>query len=298
MDIERIDFKRLRAFQAVAKYGSMGSAARVLGQTVPAVSIKIKTLERDLNCSLFERLANRVLLTCQGAKFLVEVEDVFQRMKLAVSALSEEHSLSGRLNVAIGSDHGWFFAPLLSRFLRKNPTLNMNLRVHVAADAVKGLMRGDYDAIVGHFGLLPSSLRKVDLVTTGLSLVTQRGDLPSPSAPIELSRFIDSRLITLPRHAETRKLIDKQLSAYRCIHANIIEVANCQTAITFVEEGGGAAIAHSLCVQHCKSERVRARDLGPSFGNITFAIVHRDDDSGSPAVRALVQEMLASAPLS
>lgn len=298
MDIERINFKRLRAFQAVAKYGSMGSAARVLGQTVPAVSIKIKTLERDLNCSLFERLANRVLLTCQGTKFLVEVEDVFQRMKLAVSALSEEHSLSGRLNVAIGSDHGWFFAPLLSRFLRKNLTLNMNLHVHVAADAVKGLMRGDYDAIVGHFGLLPSSLRKVDLVTTGLSLVTQRGDLPSPSAPIELSRFIDSRLITLPRHAETRKLIDKQLSAYRCIPANIIEVANCQTAITFVEEGGGAAIAHSLCVQHCKSERVSATDLGPAFGNITFAIVHRDDDSGSPAVRALVQEMLASAPLS
>src|SRR5215203_4435257 len=66
----------LRAFEAAGRLLSMTLAAEELHVTHGAVSRHIKTLEDHLGVALFRRLTRRIVLTDEGAEFLVVVARV------------------------------------------------------------------------------------------------------------------------------------------------------------------------------------------------------------------------------
>lgn len=298
MDLEALDFKRLRAFQLVARQGNLRLAARRLGQTIPAISSKLKKLEDDLGITLFERLPNRLILTESGARFLGEVEQLFERAEQLLGAVSpKEAQLSGRLAVSIGSDHSWFFAPRLSRFLRLHPGAELSLQVYHSADAIAALIRGELDISIGIFPSLPKTLESEVIVETTLSLVCQKGHPLLDRRPPRLADLAHNRLIVLPRHAQTRKLIARMMADIGTNPNDMIEVANCQTASIFVENGVGVALVHTLCMQHAQhSHDISWADLGQHFGSIAFSVVYRRGAIRSPLINALLEELTRSQP--
>ena len=56
----------MKSFEAAARHMSFKRAAEEMFVTATAVSHQIKTLEQQLNCSLFERQTRQVQLTPQG----------------------------------------------------------------------------------------------------------------------------------------------------------------------------------------------------------------------------------------
>ncbi|MGJ8612445.1 MAG: LysR family transcriptional regulator, partial [Octadecabacter sp.] len=61
------DWSLIQAFLMVAEEGSLSAAARRLGASQPTLGRQIKTLERQLNASLFVRQARGLVLTETGA---------------------------------------------------------------------------------------------------------------------------------------------------------------------------------------------------------------------------------------
>ncbi len=68
---------RLAVFEAAARHSSFTAASRELGVTQPGVSRQIRALEQALGEPLFERRANRVLLTAFGRELLDAVHEGF-----------------------------------------------------------------------------------------------------------------------------------------------------------------------------------------------------------------------------
>ncbi len=62
-EYEVMDLKALRCFWAVAKYGSFTRACIELNISEPAVSQRVKQLERYLGTKLYEARGGRVRLT-------------------------------------------------------------------------------------------------------------------------------------------------------------------------------------------------------------------------------------------
>jgi len=290
MDLNQLDLKKLRAFQLVAKQGNLRLAASRFNQTVPAISSKIRRLEKDLGIALFERLPNKLILTEVGASFLHEVEAVFDRAEQALATLSARTAPAGRIVVATASDYSWFLAPRISRFLQRYPGVELDLQVHRGADAIRALVRGEIDVSVGVFPKVPKTLEREVIAETTLSLLCPAAHPLLRHGIPRLAEIARYKLIVLPRHGETRKLIEKVLAAQGVRPGSLIEVANCQTAGTFVESGLGVAIAHTLCVDQLRSDSVSQIDLGKHFGKIALSMVSRRG-ARSPLIGALKKEL-------
>lgn len=113
--------KSLRAFEGVARHGTISAAAGALNLTQGAVSHRIIGLERALGVALFRREHNRLTLTSEGHAFLPLVRDTLERLSAGIGELSAVN-VAGRLAVhAVPSFLSFWLMPRLPRFCLHHP---------------------------------------------------------------------------------------------------------------------------------------------------------------------------------
>jgi LysR family transcriptional regulator, transcriptional activator for dmlA len=118
---------------ALASAGSLSAAARELGITTPAVSKHLALMESRVGLSLVNRTTRRMSLTPEGElileharRILVEIDDMQQL--LGVSKATPQGLLRVNATLGFGRSH---VAPLISRFVRKHPQVQVQLQLSV-----------------------------------------------------------------------------------------------------------------------------------------------------------------------
>jgi predicted transcriptional regulator len=81
----------LRAFEASARHLSFTRAAVELCVTQAAVSHQVKSLEGQLNITLFKRLPRGLMLTNEGETLLPVLRDCFDRIAQTLERFEEGH---------------------------------------------------------------------------------------------------------------------------------------------------------------------------------------------------------------
>jgi DNA-binding transcriptional LysR family regulator len=113
----------LRFMDALSRAGSLSAAARSLNVTPPALSMRLKKLERLLGISLVVRSSRHVRFTGEGERLVAEAESLIGRINALPGALAGEGgSLAGRLHVVSPFGFGRIHvAPLIARFAQLHP---------------------------------------------------------------------------------------------------------------------------------------------------------------------------------
>ena len=135
----------LRAFEAVARRGSVRAAAEDLNVVHGAVSRQIKVLEEQLGVSLFERQGRTLALTHSGKRFADAVQDgfaVIERAAREVTPTQARHPF--RLGV-MDSFGVYWLVPRLSRFAASRPGFEIEL---VTTPVLENLDEPTLDAVV------------------------------------------------------------------------------------------------------------------------------------------------------
>lgn len=120
-------------FSALASAGSLSAAARELGVTTPAVSKHLAQMEARLGIALVIRTTRRMSLTPEGElylqharRILSEIDDMAQLLGAAKAV--PKGLLRVNATLGFGRSH---VAPLISRFARKYPKVEVQLQLSV-----------------------------------------------------------------------------------------------------------------------------------------------------------------------
>ncbi|CAN7259089.1 LysR family transcriptional regulator [Bosea sp. LjRoot9] len=124
-----MEWSDLRIFLAVAREGTLGAAARKLGQSQPTMGRRLRALEQALGATLFQRTGDGFVLTDEGTAVLSHAEQMEEEaLALQRKLAGREQQLDGMLRL---SSSDWFgvhlLAPVLAEFSRLQPRVIVEL---------------------------------------------------------------------------------------------------------------------------------------------------------------------------
>jgi len=125
-------------FSVLAGAGSLSAAARELGVTTPAVSKHLAQMEARLGVSLVNRTTRRMGMTPEGELYLEHARRILGEIDgmqelLGVSRGTPKGLLRVNATLGFGRSH---VAPLISRFVRKHPQMEVQLQLSVNPPAL------------------------------------------------------------------------------------------------------------------------------------------------------------------
>ena len=142
-------------FSALASAGSLSAAAREMGITTPAVSKHLALMEARLGVALVNRTTRRMGLTPEGELYLQNARRILAEIDgmeelLGVSKAVPKGLLRVNATLGFGRSH---VAPLISKFVRKYPELEVQLQLSVNPPA---LTEDSFDVCI-RFGAPPDA---------------------------------------------------------------------------------------------------------------------------------------------
>ena len=117
--------KSLRAFEAVARLGSLSRAGDELSVTSGAISRRIKDLESDLGISVVERCGRGMRLTSEGKWLKNSLCPAFELINRAISRMRCNSRKSTLVVTAAPVFALSWLLPRLNRFRRENPEIEI-----------------------------------------------------------------------------------------------------------------------------------------------------------------------------
>ena len=124
-----MEWSDLRIFLAIAREGTLGAAARKLGQSQPTMGRRLRALEQDVGHTLFQRTGEGFILTDEGSAMLSHAERIEEEVLAIQRQLSgQDRQLEGAIRL---SSSDWFgthmLTPILAEFAGLHPRVVVEL---------------------------------------------------------------------------------------------------------------------------------------------------------------------------
>ena len=147
MPTDDIDWEQLRAFARVAHAGSLSSAARASGQSVPTLSRRIAALESGLGVRLFDRTAAGLVPTPTATALLGEADAMAAAAdRIGLIAGGRAEAIAGTVRITASEAMAtWTLPTPLVALRREEPDIAVEL---VASNRTGNLLRREADIAV------------------------------------------------------------------------------------------------------------------------------------------------------
>lgn len=141
MNIENIE-----AFVYINHYGSFNKAADVLFLTQPTVTARIQSLERELDCRLFDRFGKQIHLTDKGKQFLPYAQQILQTYQKGKHQLHSKRTSTGELRIGCTVSVSNYVMPhLLMRLNERFTELKVKITTAPTDELAARLSSGELD---------------------------------------------------------------------------------------------------------------------------------------------------------
>lgn len=170
---------QLQAFRAVARRGSVRSAARELGVTQPGLSRTLRELEQTLGTQLFLRSTEGVTLTEAGQAFSRRAEWIMAELRRAAEEVEQiNHFTHGRLTVGFSSLISLTVFPQIAEtFKSALPQVTLTVREGQLNSLLPGIHSGETDLAIGSIDPMrpPEGVMIEPLFTAPFCVIARKG---------------------------------------------------------------------------------------------------------------------------
>ncbi|MFO1322195.1 MAG: LysR family transcriptional regulator [Burkholderiales bacterium] len=209
----RATLAQLRTFEAVARLGGVGRAARSLHLAQPTVSTQMRELARAVGLDLFAPQGRGIALTDEGELLLGVARDLFARwLRFEEDAADRRGMHSGRLKIAAVTTAEYFLPDLLGPFSREWPGIEIELAVENRDAVVKRLEQGDDELAVMMLPPASLPLERWPFLANPLVVVAPLGHPLVGRKRVAIERLISEPLLAREPGSGTRRAADEFLA--------------------------------------------------------------------------------------
>lgn len=288
--LANIDLNLLYTLHEVARTGSVTAAARTLGRTQPAISTRLRLLERQLGVELFERAGRAVRLTPVGRAVVEEVRLLVPQLGAVLDrtrGMDAEPVGTVRIG-ALPTLCAYLLAPAVHRLTEQHPRARVRMTPGLTATQIDGIRGGEFDVLVSVGRVREPGLRVVDVGRIDACAV-----LPSRSR-LARGRLSAKKLAAAPFIAYGRigdpffDAVTTFLDRADLLRRVSIEVSNIQAIKQLVLEGAGVSILprYTIVEPALVTRAVDGLDVA-----LPLCVVTRPNAERAPIVRELLREI-------
>ncbi len=283
MPSENLHYKRnriqqIKGFCCAVQNGSISGAARKMGLTQSAVTLQIKSLERDIGVKLFDREGQKIKLTeagkifySQSIYYLHGIEDLFE----SFSKFNQDKSLNV---VNIAANHAvisYILPKYIKIFKDANPEVRFKICNLSKAECIERILKDEIDMFIYPMSQdeVPDELDFIPIAKYQPILLTKPQHPLAKKKRVTLSDIsnyeivrIDPKLITLPTFEEILKTHN--------IRSKIeFEMSDWEILKKFVKADIGIAIISNIVLEGDNQIELSGRSLTEYFPEMTYGIL-------------------------
>ena len=296
--MKHVTLRQLKVFESVARHLSFSRAAEELHLTQPAVSMQVKQLEEQAGLPLTEMIGKKVYLTEAGEEVARQARRVAQQVREAAEALDAIKGVrGGRLSIGVISTAKYFAPRLLAEFRRRQPGVELDLRVNNRETVVRQLTDNEIDLAI--MGQPPQEFTTVAEAFADHPLVI----VAAPDHPlvkvkqIAPSLLAEETFIIRESGSGTRATMERFFVDVGVTPKHTMEMVGNETIKQSVMAGLGLAFisAHTVTLECEVGRMVRLPVTGTPVMRRWF-VVHRAEKELLPVAETFRAFLLAEAP--
>ena len=166
---------QLQIFLKVVQTTSITKAAEELNLTQPAVSIQIKNFQAQFEIPLLEIIGKKVYITDFGKEIALSAKGILDQVyAINYKTMAYKDQLVGRLTISVVSTGKYVLPFLLTDFLKKNPSIEINIDVTNREKVFESQFENEVDFSLISDEVNSSNFDTLDLINNDLYLIGNR----------------------------------------------------------------------------------------------------------------------------
>jgi len=279
-----MDARDLATFEAVARLGGMGRAARELNTVQSNVTQRVRRLEESLGVSLFERSRAGARLTPAGERLMPYATRVDALLDEAGRAARDDGAPRGTLTVgSLETTAALRLSPLLASYVQAHPGVDLVLRTGTTAEMVERVLDRDLEGAFVCGPVVHPQLVATPAFTEELALLSA----PTERTLAAVLRRPDLRLVILRAGCSYRQRLEELLARRGVVGLRRLEFGTLEAILGAVAAGLGVTLMpRALIGPTWRGGKVRAHRLPASEARVQTIFVRRRDMLPSSALLA------------
>lgn len=239
-----LELRHLRSLRAIHEQGGLARAAEILHLTQSALSHQIKGLEEQAGVELFLRKTKPLRLSAAGMRLLRTAEQVLPLIEAAEAEFrAVELGRAGRLHVAMECHHCFdWLLPVLDRFRRAWPDVDLDIRSSLALKALPALQRGQIDLVISSDPETIPGVTFQPLFDYAPTMVVPVGHPLVAKGHADPQDLRNETLITYPMERARLDVFKDFLDPAGVEPAHVRQVEQTAVALMLVASGRGVAV--------------------------------------------------------
>jgi DNA-binding transcriptional LysR family regulator len=288
---------QIEAFVEVASRRNVTRAAEALAVSQPALSARLRNLERELGTTLFVRAGHGVRLTEAARAFLPYAQRALESVREGRALMAElGRGEAGRLLLGAAPAVSTYVLPLaLTRFRTEHPNVHLSVQTAHSEEILEMLLREQIEVGIVR-ALRHRAVESIPLYEDELALVVHPQHPFAARGAIRLEEVGHEQLVMFDRTSSYHELTNSFFREAGVVPRGVMELDNIDAAKKMVEHGLGVALlprtavaaeieGGSLRAVHIADAKplrrrivaIRLRDSGlPSAAVVAFLEIVRD----------------------
>jgi DNA-binding transcriptional LysR family regulator len=274
----RWSVEQLEALVWISRLGSFRAAARHLNISQPAVSGRIRELERQTGTEVVDRSLSRPRITRRGAEIVRYAEQILRLGESLAAHLGTRHALVGTFRMGVADSFAMTYLPaLLTRFARLHPAAQLELDIDFSANLDRKLHSGELDVAFLH-APTPGPTVCVEPLTQFALAWFASPALKWPATRLGPQDLVDAPILANPRRSHLYASIVDWFGSAGLAPRRINTCTSLAIITRLVCDGFGVAVLPAALVRpQIRTGVLRRLQTRPSLSPSRLTVAYRID---------------------